>query len=189
MFLCWAIPRLQHPEVNSRRPGRFEVRLRERARKKRLILYKIFLLSLVQVCWPLDAKPSASFCSFLPLPLSFTHTSPVSLRRRFYLSHAKVAIKKRSICGAENDKDWFLFSRTAKKSFSYASVLTIDIWIYGSGSCRAFSKRHGDCCRKCQAFFSLSPPRAGLFKPANQSKQSFVRLMQICLIQPRRQSV
>lgn len=60
----------------------------------------------------------------------------------------------------------------------------LDSWL---SSCRAFSKCMMIVVGSVGRFFLL--PQAGLFKPANQSKQSFVRLMQTCHILTHRHSV
>ena len=206
--------RLQHPEVNSRRPGRFEVRLGSE-QKRRVIRFfffffiKHFPLSLVQVRWPLRA------CFFLSLPAScvfvrvlfffsssssslrsllssHTRSSPVSLRHRFsVVSHAKVVTQKRAFCSAGGGRGAgsslrrvVRIKKKKKKSFSLrAAVSRRRFRIYGLGGCRAFSEGMMIVVGSVRRFFFSfpfffflsfppSPPRAGLFKPANQSKQS-----------------
>lgn len=145
MFLHWTIPRLQHPEVNSRRPGRFEVRLRA-SRKKTLILFKkLFPCSLVQVCWPLDAISLPLFAFFYPpypLSLSLTHTRScsVSLRHRFYLSHAKVGITKKRICSALMANNHFVFRPQRHLKLPRRVRIIIDVWIYGSAAAEHSAK-------------------------------------------------
>lgn len=76
------IPRLQHPEVNSRRPGRFEVRLGA-SRKKRIIPNQTSLLRQPQVC-----SPDKSLLGFLSP--SFTQMWCSASQPSLYSSRAKV---------------------------------------------------------------------------------------------------
>lgn len=144
VFLHWTIPRLQHPEVNSRRPGRFEVRLRA-SRKKTLILFKkLFPCSLVQVCRPLDAisLPLFAFFTLLTPSLSRSHTRScsVSLRHRFYLSHAKVGITKKRICSALMANNHFVFRPQCHLKLPRRVRIIIDVWIYGSAAAEHSAK-------------------------------------------------
>lgn len=103
--MCWS--RLHHPEVNSRRPGRFEVRASERAERRVQSSrkhpfprrFRYVGRSMQMVC----------LCSFALLSLSLSGALLVSLRPRFSASHAKVALKKKSICSAEMKKGDFFW--------------------------------------------------------------------------------
>lgn len=143
--------------MNSRRPGRFEVRLGA-SRKKSLILYKIFLLSLVQVGWPPDANYLPIFCSFL----SCVASSPF-LCKSCKSCNLKKTKKNKSICGAEVIKTDFFSSALQIKA--HAPLLTSTSG-FAAQRLQSFQQRHDDCCRKCQALFF--PP---LLKPGYSNLQ------------------
>lgn len=158
MLKRWTIPRLQHPEVNSRRPGRFEVRLRA-SRKKSVTLYKIFLL-----CWfryvgrSMQNSLPAFFFSSLPLFLS---ALPCRLVYSFLFKSCKSCDTKRSICSAEAIKsDFFSSVVQIKEKACIARPHETSTFGFTAPRLQSVQQRHHDCCRKSQAFFSPSSSRA-----------------------------
>lgn len=119
-------PRLQHPEVNSRRPGRFEVRLGA-SRKKSIIPNQTSLLRQPQVCSP-DAK--SVLLVFPPFTQMWCSASQPSLCS----SRAKVYCLKKHFVTAD-----FFCSFEQIPAFVIRSY-TVDVWIHGSGAAKRFSK-------------------------------------------------
>lgn len=122
------IPRLQHPEVNSRRPGRFEVRLGA-SRKRSIIPNQTSLLRQPQVCAP-DAKSVLLVFSPFHADAMFRFAAVT-----IFKSCKSLVFKK-----AFRDSRSLLLCR-ASRSFRYARRVNVDIWIYGSGAAKRFSKR------------------------------------------------
>lgn len=145
------IPRLQHPEVNSRRPGRFEVRLGA-SRKKSIIPNQTSLLRQPQVCSP-DAKSVLVFppftqmwCSASQPPLCFESCKSLLFKKAFRDSR-------------------FLLLFRANPSFRYTQLYgrRLDSWLR---SCKAFQQMRDGCRRKCREAF---PPL--LLKPGYSNLQ------------------
>lgn len=154
--------RLQHPEVNSRRPGRLEVR--PSPTERGLILYQIFLPGLVQVGFLYaPCKSSACVCFWFFSP----HHSPPLLSVWAVFKACKSCNKMQR---KRSNWDLFIFFSVVQMKESVRCSCTETRCIVAAAT-TALSTRMiavGSVC-----FFS-PPSRAGLFKPANQSKQSLV---------------
>lgn len=152
--------------MNSRRPGRFEARLGA-SRKKSTIPNPTPLLRQPQVCLP-DAK-SGPLGFYSP---NFTQVWSSASQPSLYSSRAKVYCLKKHIV-----TDFFC-SVVQVGAFAARRRLT-STFIFTDRELQSVSAFARWLSSEVSGSFCTPPPQAGLFKPANQSKQSFLRLMQI----------